>query len=135
MKKAVVVMMLLGLLAVITPAYAGDVDGLWIFVGASDTSQVSFGMVRENADILLVTILTADTLAWIPMYGPFDGTNANLSLLLTSESNGNFPATFTGSFSLTSPTTGAFTTTSCTNFPQQDNCPPNGFVFNGTKLF
>lgn len=132
---AMLVAMLVAMFAVSTPAYAGDVEGLWYY-SAPDGQSVA--MARVNEGYLLLTImgnLTSNMDYWMPFFGPFDGTTGNLSLILTSEANGNLPQSSTVTFSLTSPTTATLTVTSCTNFGNQDNCPPNGSVVNFTKIF
>ena len=138
MKKAVVVvMMLLGLLAVVTPSYADDVDGLWYYSGSADSSAFA-AMIRENAGYMLVTFLDCyewKLSNWSLMYGPFDGTTGNLSLVLTSEANGNLPQSVNATFSITSPTTAVLTINNCSNFPNQDNCPPDGTVGDLVKIF
>jgi len=119
-----------------TPAYAGDADGLWY--GTDYSGGPLVGMTRENSGFLLYTFLDCYkwTLPdWFPIFGPFDGTTGNLSLLLTSEANGNIPQSLNVTFTLTSPSTSTLTVNSCINFPGQDNCPPNGTVVNLTKIF
>jgi hypothetical protein len=132
---AMLVAMLVVMLAVITPAYAGDVDGLWY---SSTPDHQSVAMARVNEGYLLFTVMgdfTTNMNFWMPFFGPFDGTTGDLSLILTSEANGNLAQLATLTFRLTSPTTATVTTTSCTNFENQDNCLPNGTVLNLTKIF
>jgi hypothetical protein len=136
MKKLLLFGMLFVMLTVITPAYAADADGLWY--GSSPDGSTMLGMTRENSGYLLYTFLDcyewrlAD---WFPLFGPFNGTTGNLSLILTSEANGNIPQAVTVIFTMTSSSTATLKVASCTNFATQDNCPPDGTVLNLTKIF
>jgi hypothetical protein len=136
MKKVLLLLVLFGMLSMVTPVYAADVDGLW--AGSDPEGSPVFAMARENGGLILFTILDyweGRMAAWIPLAGPFDGTTGNLFLILTSEANGNIAQSLTGTFSLTTPATATLTLTSCTNFPQQDNCGPVGAVINFVKIF
>jgi hypothetical protein len=136
MKKMLVVAILFVIFAVIGPAYADSVDGLWAF-SASDT--VYFVMVRANGGTLLATVLggfSNDRLNWWqPYFGTFNGTTGNLSLIVTSQSNGNLFQSADLTFDLTSPTTAILIVTNCTNFPNQNNCPPIGTIFSLAKIY
>ena len=125
MKKVLLVLALFGLLSVVSPVYAADVDGAWL-MSRGDNPVAALAMLKADGGELLVTFCDyseALMAAWAPFLGPFDGTNGQLSLALTSQANGNLPKSMTVTFTLTSATTATFTVTSCTNFPQQDNCP------------
>jgi hypothetical protein len=132
-----VVATLFVMLAVITPAYAGDADGLW-YASLPDQSGPLFGMIRVNGGYMLLTFLDDwnwQMPDWFPVFGPFDGTTGNLSLLLTNEANGKIPQALNATFRMTSSTTSTITIDSCINFANQDNCPPNGTVLDLTKIF
>lgn len=136
MKKVLLILVLFGLLSAVTPAYAGDIDGAWAI--SSNNQVMGYAMIRADAGNILVVIcdywqaLMAD---WMPLAGPFDGTTGNLSLIFTSQENGNLPSSLTATFTLTSATTGTITIGSCTNFPGQDNCGPSGSVVDLSKIF
>ena len=135
MKRVLMVLVLLGLLLVGASVYAADADGVWI---CTDQDCPLVAMSRVNGGAILFTVLDlfeGKMADWIPLFGPFDGTTGQLSLILTSQANGNIPKSMTGTFSLTSPTSATFTGNSCTNFPQQDNCGPAGTVLNFSKIF
>ena len=135
MKKVLLVLVLFGLLSVVTTVHAADADGVWI---CSDQNCPVVAMSRVNGGAILFTMLDlwggymAD---WWPLFGPFDGTTGQLSLIITSEANGNIAKSFTGTFTLTSPTSASLTLTSCTDYPQQNNCAPVGAVRNFSKIF
>lgn len=125
MKKVLLVLALFGLLSVVSPVYAADVDGAWL-VSRSDNPVAALAMLKADGGQLLITYCDySEALmnAWVAFLGPFDGTNGQLSLVLTSQANGNLPETMTLTFTLTSAATATVTGTSCTNFPQQNNCP------------
>ena len=135
MKKLLVVAMLFMMFAVITPAYAGDTDGLWYH---PESEGGFFAMTRANGGYILFTVMDLYEMkmeAWMPFFGPFNGTSGDLSLILTSEANGNIAQSMTATFNLTSPTTATITITSCTSFPQQNNCPDSSPVFDLVKIF
>lgn len=137
LSAAMLMVSLVVMLGVITPAYAGDADGLW-YSPLPDNSGPYLAMTRVNGGSMLFTFLDcwgwrmAD---WVPLFGSFDGTTGNLSVILTSEANGNMPQSATATFTLTSATTAKLTISSCVNFPNQNNCPPDGTVLNLTKIF
>ena len=125
MKKVLLVLAVFGLLSVVSPVYAADVDGAWL-VSRGDNPVAALAMVRVDGGQLLFTYCDyseALMAAWAPFLGPFDGTNGQLSQVLTSQANGNLSKSMTVTFTLTSATTATLTITSCTNFPQQNNCP------------
>jgi hypothetical protein len=126
MKKVVLVLVLLALLSTGAVVSAADVDGVW-YCSSPDCSK--YAMTRANGGSLLFTVLGYDLASWVPMYGPFDGTNGYLTLLLTSQAHGGMPQSATAVFTVTSPTSATLTVTSCTDFPQQHNCPPVGVVY------
>jgi hypothetical protein len=82
MKKLLLVSVLFLLLSVVTPVYAGDVDGLWALI-PPDLSLGSFVMLRENSDVLLMTNLELGLDDWQAFFGPFDNTTAHLTTLVS----------------------------------------------------
>ena len=139
MREALFAATLILLVSVATSTYAADVDGAWSITGMPDPKAQAYAMTKEsNGRLLLVweDNYGGTMGAWMPLIGPFDGTTGNLHLLSTSQANGNLPQAVTCTFTLTSPTTATLTVISCTNFPQQDNCPPPGSpALTLTKLF
>lgn len=107
MKKLFFVSVLFVLLFVVTPVYAGSVDGLWALY---DSDQVlnSFAMLRENSGLLLMTSLVIEMDDWEAFYGPFDGTTSHLTPLVTRWSLIDLNCTFL------SPASASCTITSCT---------------------
>jgi hypothetical protein len=137
MKKVLLVLVLFGLLSAVSPVNAADVDGAWLVSSPFDPTA-AVAMLKEDGGLLLATYCdysNALMRAWLPLLGPFDGTNGQLSLVLTSQANGHLPESLTVAFTLTSETTATVTITSCVDFPQQSNCPPTGLVFNLVKIF
>ena len=82
MKKLLVLLVLFVMLSVVTPVYACDVDGLWALI-PPDLSLSSFVMLRENSDVLLMTNLELGMDDWQAFFGPFDGTTAHLTTLVS----------------------------------------------------
>jgi hypothetical protein len=118
--------------------YAQDADGVWV-ASIPGESDVVLAMTRESVNDLLILTFLSDwdgTMnAWIPFAGRIDNNTGTLSLVLTSQENGNIPSSATGLFNLTSPTTATFTVITCSNYPGQSSCLPIGSVFNFTRLF
>ena len=108
MKKLFFVSVLFLLLSLVTPVYAGSVDGLWAFI-APDQSLSSFVMLRENSGTLLLTNLELGMDDWEAMYGPFDGTTSNLVTLVSRWEQIGITCTFLSAGSA------ACTVTSCTS--------------------
>ncbi len=138
MRKALFVAMLILLVSVASTTYAADVDGAWSVTGFPDPLASAYAMTRANNGLLLLVWednYGGELDVWFPMIGPFDGTNANLQLLFTSQKNGNSVQALNCTFTLVTPNTATLTLNTCTNFPGQDNCGPNGMVLDLTKLF
>jgi hypothetical protein len=137
MKKVFLVLALFGMLSAVAPAYATDVDGAWLASSAQDPI-LGLAMIRANGGQLASVLCGwnhGNMSSWGVFLGPFDGTNGQLSLVLTSQGNGLFPQSMTINYSLTSATTATGTVTSCADFPQLSNCPPVGTVFQLEKIF
>lgn len=109
---------------VITPAYAGDADGLWL-LSFPDGTLSAYVMARENAGMILVTNLNPDEKGWQAYYGTFDGTTSHLTTLV------NLNQQIEATLNLTSPTSGSVTITSCT----PDCAGAVGLVLGLQKIF
>ncbi len=111
MKKTLsTTILLFAVLIQLTPAHAGDVDGLWILKDPMrGPDWLNFVMLRENQGTLLMTVLYWPGLdGWGAFFGPFDGTTARISLLVSLD----FQA-LEGSITFTSPGTASITATKC----------------------
>lgn len=128
MKKLLFVLTVFAMLAVITPAYAGDIDGLWS-ISLPNGTFISFVMARENAGVLLIVGLEPTVDSWQAFWGPFDGTTSNLTTLL------DLNASLAFTLNLTSPNSGSLIMTSCAPISPSYQCPPIPFAFNAVKLF
>jgi len=129
MKKTLLVSVLSVLLLVVTPVYAGSVDGLWI-VMMPDQSINSYTMLRENSGMLLMTSLDLTLEDWQAWFGPFDGTTSQLTTLATRWEQLGLTITFL------SPDSASCTITSCTS-TASTQCEDGtiGFTYTMQKLF
>jgi len=129
MKKLLLVSVLFLLLSVVTPVYAGSVDGLWSMT-APDQSLNSFVMLRENSGLLLMTKLELGLNDWAAFYGPFDGTTSHLTTLVSRWAQLGVTCTFLSTDSA------SCTVTSCTS-TASDQCLDGiiGFTLTLQKLF
>ena len=128
MKKLLLVSVLFLLLSVVTPVYAGSVDGLWAMI-LPDQSLNSFVMLRENSGVLLVTKMNLEY-DWEAFYGQFDGTTSNLTTLVSKWEQYGLTCTFL------SPDSASCAVTSCTS-TASSQCEDGviGFAFTLQKLF
>jgi len=127
MKKLVIISVLFVLLSVVTPVYAGSIDGLWTITLADGTLH-SFAMARENSGTLLIVILETDQSIWDAYWGSFDGTTSHMTTLFSLYAQVEL------TFELTSSTSGSGTITNCMSIVG-DSCPSIGTVFSMQKLF
>ena len=109
----------------IVPVYAGNVDGLW----SSPQSSEVF-MIRENQGTLLFLSLFFDgERDWAAYWGPYDGTSAKLSTLL---SDADLDATVT----FASDNFASVTINSCTRTDKPVPCDyPDGTILTINKIF
>ena len=139
MKKVLLLLVMFGMLSAVTPGYAADVDGAWL-VSIPSKPIAALAMLRANGGQLLATWCGWDNGNmdfWGAFLGPFDGTNGQISLILTSQAIADrLPQSMTGNFTLTSATTATFTPTSCIDFPGHDDCVGTvGLLIQFEKLF
>jgi hypothetical protein len=128
MKILLLVAVLFVMLAAVTPAYAGDVDGLWLITRPDQS--ITFAMLRENAGTVLMAVLDPAMNDWSAFYGTVDGATANLTTLASRWEQLGI------SITVLSPNSAVGTITSCTSTPSEQ-CESDivGATFTFQKMF
>jgi hypothetical protein len=148
MKKVLVLFVLFGLLSVVTPVFAADVDGVWLLQTnpSALTGDDALVTIRANGGFIFVSFMPLEMNDYIPLFGSFDGTTGTVTELFNQRTfNPNNqpitePESLTVTFTLTSPTTAKVTITSCTDFSDivakgESSCAPTGTTFTIVKIF
>lgn len=130
MKKLLLISLLLvASLFVAGPAFAGEIDGIWALLLPDGTLE-SVLMIRENGGTIIAATLDLDMDNWEALAGPFDGTTAQLTGVLTRWDILGVAVTFSSATSATG------TITSCTpTATAQCQDVPVGTTFTLAKLF
>ncbi len=143
MKKVLVLFALFGLLSVVTPVFAADVDGVWLLQTNPSglTIDDALVMVRENGGFIAVAFMPLEMNDYITLFGPFDGTTGTVTQVFnqrTFDPNNQpitEPAGLSATITLNPDTTATVKITSCTDFSDVSTCPPPGTTFTIFKIF